>query len=484
MLLKQVGKYMAWAMVISLFLSACKKKDTATPPGVAIDLSKDTMFYTFKDEYLWTDVVPDYMTFNPRRFNTLPDLFNALVALKPLDRYSFLDDGSVAGQLQGGISGDFGFDIGYNAPNDLRVIYCYDGSRAYQQGIRRTWQVIAINGDPAISYDEGSYGDGSGKNLQRVSKAMYSSNSTAFTFKKPDGTTQDITVTRSDYSINPVLFSKAYNFNGHKIGYFVFNSFVDTSKIAVQINNAFNNFMAAGITDLVVDLRYNHGGVVATQEYLANLIAPLAVGTNNQTVMYKETFNTNLTNGLYSPYVRNRFLPPPDQQYTWGDVFADLTGNATVYFTKKGGLNLQNVVFIGTRSTASASELLYNSLKPHINAKWVGDTTYGKPVGFLGIPVGQYDMYAISFQSKNSLGEGDYFNGFPPNVLNYEDMSIDWGSTSEIYLKDALILLGVPAASLGRTTFNASLEQRRFMRKNALPGNGFNGMIETRKRHR
>ncbi len=484
MLLKQIGRWTAWSLTIALALNACKKRDTANPSGNATELSKDTMYYTFKDEYLWTDAVPDYMTFNPRRFNNLQEFFNALVSYKSLDRYSFLDNGAVAGQLQGGISGDFGFDIGYNTPDELRVIYCYDGSQAYQQGIRRTWQITAINGDPAISYDEGAHGDGSGKNLARVSKAMYSSNSTSFTFKKPDGSTQNITVSRSNYNINPVLFSKVYNFSGHKIGYFVFNQFVDTSKIAPQINNAFNSFTSAGITDLIVDLRYNRGGVVVTQEYLANLIAPLSVGTNKQTVMYKETFNNNLTNGLFSPYVRNRPLPPPDQRFTWADVFNDLTSDAILYFSKACSLNLQNVVFIGTRSTASASELLYNSLKPHINAKWVGDTTYGKPVGFLGIPVGQYDMYAISFQSKNSLGEGDYFDGFPPDVKDYEDMSIDWGNTSEKYLRNALILLGVPSGALGRTSLNAALEQRRSIRSNALPGNGFNGMVETRRRLR
>jgi C-terminal processing protease CtpA/Prc len=482
----------AWLAVITLFaLGACKKDHgdpvtpiTDGPSGTAVS-SKDSMYFIFKDEYLWNDVIPDSATFKPNSYSSVNAMFNALISYKKdaggrnMDKYGFLDNGAVAGEIGEGIAGDFGLEIDYNTSTDLRVIYVYQNSPAYQQGVRRTWQITAVNGNSNVQYDGPN-----GANVQRIINAVYNSNSVSITFKKPDGTSVTVTLNTAQYNINPVLYSNVLNLGGKKIGYLVFNQFIAKDKTKASIDAAFSGF-GSGVTDLVVDLRYNGGGSVETAEYLANLIAPSSVGANGTTLMYKEVFNSNLTNHQYSKYLGD--LKVPGASYTWGDVFDDWVNHPNFYFEKTGSLNISNVVFIGTGSTASASELLINILKPYMNVKLVGDTTYGKPVGFVGIHVGGYDMYAVSIWSKNAQGQGDYFNGmFPtdapvPADQEYEDYSKDWGSTSEIYLRRALKQLGITDAELGRQA-PATESLRKLMINDPIPGKRFKGMIETRFR--
>jgi hypothetical protein len=285
----------------------------------------------------------------------------------------------------------------------------------------------------------------------------------------------------AQYNINPVLYSSVINLGGKKIGYLVFNQFIAVEKAKASIDAAFNSF-GTGVTDLIVDFRYNGGGSVETAEYLANLIAPAGVGANRTTLMYKETFNANLTNHQYSKYLK---LKVPGNNYTWGSVFDEWVSKPNFYFEKQGSLNVSNVVFIGTGSTASASELVINVLKPYMNVKLVGDTTYGKPVGFVGIRVGGVDMYAVSIWSKNSQDQGDYFNGmFPTDApvsadQEYEDYSKDWGSTNEVYLRRALKQLGLTDTELGRKA-PATESLRKLLLNNPMPDKRFKGMIETR----
>jgi C-terminal processing protease CtpA/Prc len=477
----------AWIAVISLFvLGACKKDhgepvNPATDGGVAVS-SKDSMYFIFKDEYLWNDVIPDSATFKPNSYSNAKAMFTALQSYKKdngnnLDHYSFVDNGTVAGEIGEGIAGDFGLDVGYNSTSDLRIVYVYPGSPAYQQGIRRSWQITAVNNNTSIDFD----GD-EGPNVTRLVNAIYYSSNVTLTLKKPDGTSTTVTVNAAQYNINPVLYSSVLNLAGKKIGYLVFNQFIAKEKAKANIDAAFTGF-GSGVTDLIVDLRYNGGGAVETAQYLANLIAPASLGTSNKTLMYKEYFNASLTNHQYSRFLGNKKVPGAN--YTWGQVFDDWVNNPSFYFEKEGSLDIRNVVFIGTGSTASASELLINVLKPYMNVKLVGDTTYGKPVGFVAINVAGYDMYAVSLWSKNSQGQGDYFHGMFPTDLpvaadeEHEDFSKDWGNTNEVFLRRALKQLGVPESALGRKS--PSTENLRTLKvNNAIPYQRFKGMIETR----
>jgi carboxyl-terminal processing protease len=153
------------------------------------------------------------------------------------------------------------------------------------------------------------------------------------------------------------------------------------------------------------------------------------------------------------------------------------------------------VVFIVSGGTASASELVINSLKPHVTVKLVGLTTYGKPVGFFPVTIeNKYDVYFSLFETKNSLGQGGYYTGMTPDVSASEvpanTVMYDFGNVNDNYLKLALnaLNLGVPVTGQAKT-LSAARERSLAVQSSEvinsdLDRNEFKGMIENRSRRR
>ena len=475
-------------LMVGILNTSCKKDPkppVVTEPVVtAADLSKDSLYYLFKDEYLFTDIIPAYDIVNPRASVSNDALFAKLIAYQtaPKDRYSFIDKGGfVASEIgQGQSQGDLGIDIFYpDSTNlsELRVKSVTKGSPAFTLGIHRGWQITSINGNANIAYDGSNVG-GSSVNINRVVAAVFNSNSTSFVFKKPDASSVPITINAAKYTINPIMLDSVYTFGAKKIGYMVFSSFIEIARIRTQLDAVFSKFVSQGVTDLIIDLRYNGGGAVSTSEYLANLIAPKIVGTDSTKTMFTYDFNSRIKSNTYSTITNTYKLPPPDQKFSYADLFNSFNQYKTTNFKKQGNLDIQNVVFLVTKSTASASELLINNLKPYMNVTLIGKPTYGKPVGFIGIPVGGYDMFTISFKTINANKEGDYYNGMSVALPSlFEDYSKDFGQLDEVYLNKALQKLGVtnlPVLKASKASMG-TLDNSKFDR-------GFKGMIETRKR--
>jgi hypothetical protein len=287
---------------------------------------------------------------------------------------------------------------------------------------------------------------------------------------KPDKTSQTNTLTKAVYDINPVLFDTVYSVSGKNVGYFVFNTFsnVFNSKgptlTKQELDRVFNNFSAAGITSLIVDLRYNGGGSVATAEYIDSLIAPTSVKGK---VMYNYLYNDKLTDIIKQQ---------PDFLET------------QVLFNGGGSLNLSQVFFIGTGNTASASELTLNNLKPYLDVKLVGDTTYGKPVGFFALTISDFpngvkkhlaDLYAINFETRNANNQGGYFNGLVPDQLAADFVDVAWGNPKDDNL--IKIFKYISTGSFGRLSTQARMASDKSLRL-AIPSTitplRFNGMVD------
>jgi carboxyl-terminal processing protease len=465
-------------LMVGFFNTSCKK-NSSSPTPIAANLSRDTLYNIFKDEYIFTDVIPTYTVVNPRSFVNNDSLFAKLkrYSTNPIDKYSFIDKGgSIASEIGQGVSlGDFGFEANYAGLNDLRVVNVVRNSPAYLLGIRRGWQITSVNNNTNMTYD-GGLGQ-SAANVIRISNAIYNSNSSSFVFLKPDATSVNKTVNAASYQIDPVYLDTVYTYGAKKIGYLVFGSFVDLAKVKTELISIFADFVTKGVTDLVVDLRYNGGGAVNTSEFMANLIAPKNVGADSTKAMYTYTFNSIIQNRTYSNIMKTYKLPPPDQAYSYADIFDSFNYYKTTNYVKAGNLDISNVVFIVTGGTASASELLINNLKPYMNVTLVGKQTYGKPVGFIGIPVGGYDMYTISFKTVNASNQGDYYTGMPiPTRFDkYEDLSLDYGMVQEVYLNNALQALnvtGLPVLKAMKAS-SGKLDNSRLDKV-------FKGMIETR----
>ncbi|MCS6795632.1 MAG: S41 family peptidase, partial [Raineya sp.] len=135
-------------------------------------------------------------------------------------------------------------------------------------------------------------------------------------------------------------------------------------------------------------------------------------------------------------------------QERWNERYKNF--NSTTKFNNPNPkLNLSRVVFITTSSTASASELVINALRPYMDVKIIGRATSGKPVGFPIVPIimnrtnpsANYVVAPVAFQSFNASGFGDYFNGLQPDKIQIDDVSRNFGDPQEACLQDAITFL-------------------------------------------
>ncbi|HEX8334568.1 MAG TPA: S41 family peptidase [Segetibacter sp.] len=482
------NKILLIATVFTIFFGACKKgiddvPETPTPPPTTsasqADLLKDSVFLYSKEVYLWNDVIPTYEQFNPRQYSGSTELeaasnvMNGIRKLQPLDRFSFVTTKESSAGLQTGADVDLGFfikaaSIDRTDPVDSVfwfVTYVYDQSSAGKAGVQRGWYISKIN-NTALTYSQAS---------ATILNEVFFGNTTSasFEFVKPDGSRVTTNLTKSSFISNSVLHKSVINAGGKKVGYLVFNQFFGGPS-RTELNTAFSYFQGEGINELVVDLRYNPGGSTETQDDLANLIAP--VSANNQ-VMYKYIFNNNLQQGNF-PLLKRK---PGFQNVSFS---ADINSQK---FQKSGNLNLGRVFFIVTGSSASASELLINNLKPYMDVKLIGDTTYGKPVGFFPIDVFNYSIYPISFKTVNSAGSADYYNGFAPDKLSPDGVNKNWGDVTEPSLASALKYITTGSFRISAASDNEFARQLRTQKQyepltRKLEENKFSGMFIEKQR--
>jgi carboxyl-terminal processing protease len=496
-------------LLTATILVSCKKdkKNNGSEPsktGSTLDLIKDSVYLYTKETYYWYDGLPGYAAFNPRAFtgnNDLEALSNEVDKLSqykidpatglPFEyyapspgsaKYSFIDEGQVADELNG-TNSNFGFAPFYNATNDLRIKYVYPGSPTDLAGIKRGYKIISINGNSDIAYDGAS-----GTHTQFVINAYARSSNISMVLQKPDNTTMNVSLIAGSYTVNPVLTYKAVDAgNGKVIGYIVFNSFTSGANANAKLDAAFSYFQSQGVNELVVDLRYNGGGYTSTAEYLDNLIVPAG---KTGTAMYSYYFNDILQNRkavLLANQVRRD--SQTGELYNLAQFDYSVAGN-TVKFAKKGALALNRVFFIVTGATASASELTINNLRPHMNVQLIGNTTYGKPVGFFDLHINKYELYVPQFETKNSAGQGGYYTGMTPGsatypgVADYDDATKDFGDTTEVLFHHAVTFVktgAYPAVKLKTQSLAGGVKTLSLKQSNdaaiELEGNKFNGMI-------
>jgi len=228
-------------------------------------------------------------------------------------------------------------------------------------------------------------------------------------------TGEDITLVNGEYTENPVFKKEVFEIEGHKIGYLMYNSF--TANYDEVLNDAFLDFKNQAITDLILDVRYNGGGSVNTAIYLSGMIT----GQYEGSVFTKEIWNSK-----YQTYLESEYPERLINKFT-NTMYND-------NHTQLNNLNLEELVVLTTKNSASASELVINALKPYIDVVTIGETTHGKYVASTTIydapnfdrenanPDHLWAIQPIILKEVNS--EGDYaINGFEPTVNIKEDYS-------------------------------------------------------------
>lgn len=503
-----------------------------TPTSDRRALTNDSLYLYAQQIYYWNDKLPTYDVFDPRTYTKLGtdlanfnnELFNITklsgfetISGASYPKYAFIRDENTANGSQSIAPdrsssvdlSDIGFDMGFlnfqgygdDTGYELYVKAVYPNSPADLARITRGTQITKI-GSRAI-------GTNFDAEVGLINSVLNGTTSSAtFSGIRPDGTTfNDVALSVKKYTSSPIFASKVIDQGGKKVGYLAYSLFSvltnpdSKNPTDTRIDPVFANFAANNITDLVIDLRYNGGGSVETAEYLLNQLAP----ANTNGVMFSEIYNSVMKSGKAS-ILKNQPLTDSKGQiqysssgkmYTLNDVDWSDAGN--VYsFSKKGPLNgLKNIVFLVSNNTASASELLINSIKPYMQSvKLVGTTTYGKPVGFFPITLDKhYSVYLPSFESKNKNGEGGYYTGMKPDFADtggadlYDDAEHDFGDPKESYLNKALSLLAPVAPSVlasriaSKGIAGAAASPVKLMKTNFSNGNmAAAGMVETRYR--
>ncbi|HOZ85022.1 MAG TPA: S41 family peptidase [Niabella sp.] len=312
------------------------------------------------------------------------------------------------------------------------VRYVTNGSPASKAGLQRG-DVIA---NAELNYNT---------NPSAISTAL-NSNSQKIIVYKPASKTRDTLpeITSGIYTFNPVFRDTLITVGDKRIGYIAYQSFTNSTNSNPELDLSFIKF--ANATDLVIDLRHNGGGYVSTAQYFMNLAAPQSASGE---VGFVEHYTPTLVNKqAFILKTQPVFINNVKQNYTYYDVNYSQAGNTTKV-NKRGSFNgdnsVKNIYFIVSSSTASASELLINSLKPFYNVYLIGARfsdfgykTYGKPVGFFDLRLGKYTVFLVSFETKNKNGEGGYYDGITTNFQAFDDVKYNFGDPNESCFKLAI----------------------------------------------
>ncbi len=377
-------------------------------------------FYLYKEDV--PDLANDRFPSNVDYTNYLNDfdspfnLFESLIHQREtVDRFSWIVDDYIAlEQLFSGVITSNGMEFGIFgfSPTDTNrygyVRYVLPNTSAASQGIKRGDIFYAVNGTQLTSDNWRSL---TSTDNYTINLGSYNDNGTTETTDDSvTNTSETISLSKAQYTENPILTSKVLDIAGTKVAYLMYNGFTGTDQFNAELNDTFGSFKSASATELVLDLRYNPGGSVNTAILLSSMITGQFTGdifsTEEWNAEFQEAFENENPEFLVNRFVNNN------------DGIA------------LNSLNLSRVFILTTRSSASASELVINSLSPYINVVQIGTSTTGKyqasrtlydspNFGRSGAnPSHTYAMQPLIFKSLNVNGVTDYFNGLSPDSNN------------------------------------------------------------------
>ena len=335
------------------------------------------------------------------------------------DRFSFYNDDYVElTQSLSGISKSNGMEFGLvRIPDSNEIVgyvrYIIPNSDAASKDIERGEYFIGVDG---VTLTDSNFGS-----LLFGSNDTYTLNMSSPVNGVMQLNGKDVTLTKQEnLQENPIHIDEILEINGSTIGYLMYNGF--TNEFDEQLNDVFGRFKSGGVTDLVLDLRYNPGGSVNT----ARLLSSMIYGTDTDKVFLKARYNEKYQKIL------------EDNGTDLQDYFADKTGEGT----SLNSLELNKVYIITTQGSASASELVINGLTPYMEVVQIGDVTRGKnefsvtmvddrennylydPTRVDKIPSdNQWAIQPLLGRNENADGFSDYTDGLVPDIQESENLS-------------------------------------------------------------
>ena len=355
---------------------------------------KEFLKRLMRDEYLWREHVTEAQAGDASQ--SLDQLLDRL-KYKERDRWSYLVSAKDERAWREGIYRGIGVRWKADDGSSWTAAYVHSASPAEQAGIQRGDELTAINGVPLPEIEAGN----------QWNTVIHSGQDNRFTFRKTDGTLQSADLRGKEIQVHSVFQRDVIRQQEEVIGYLVLNQFIPPSYR--ELGKAFAALHDQGITELILDLRYNGGGQVDMANQLAGLIGgPRTAGQVFARLKYNQRYGFEETMVMQ------------------GADFA---------------LGLSRLVVITAGGTCSASEMMINGLRPYLDVVTVGSTTCGKPVGMRSIAFHDYVIHPIGFEVVNAWNEGGYFDGLRPTCAAQDDLRHALGDPQEESLKEALYYL-------------------------------------------
>lgn len=368
---------------LSLFLNSCGSNSQSDEFSLQ---EKKFVHNLFLTEYLWYDQVASNVDYT--KFTSPQNIINSL-RVSPPDIWSFAMTQNQYEDFVNQKTAGFGF--GYT-PN-LQIFLVRINAPAYGKLLRGD-QIMQIDGEEASA--------------QLIRQASQNLNrSTTFTVLR-NSNIVEVSVTAKEYTFK-VSLGKVIAQGTKKVGYLRYDSFTGSS--VPEFETEFTKFKAANIDELVIDLRYNGGGSVAVASTLLD----------------------NITNAY--PGQRQGYLDWNNNNKNRNQSFSFATE------IESNDLSMKRVIFLVTKGSASASELVISALKPYLgdaNIVTIGTATHGKNVGMNGKTYGNNYYFIINFFVRNNANETTSFDGIPATCSAEDDITHIMGDENETMLKTAL----------------------------------------------
>ncbi len=422
-----------FVLLVCIALS-CSKTDEFEIPNTVDPISEevavqDFMWKAMNFWYFWQDEVPDLADDRFENTNEGREAYTSFLAseenpadffdgkLKFIeDRFSFYNsDYRELTNSLAGISRSNGVQFGLVRFADRQNLFGYvryilPNSDGATKDIQRGDLFTGVDGQPLTedNYIDLLFGDNS----------TYTLNMATFVNGEVTPNDREVELTKQEaLAENPVFIAKTFEIGNEKIGYLMYNKF--TNEYDDDLYDAFVAFESSGVNNLIVDLRYNPGGSVNTTRLLASMI----YGTNTSDLFLRKRYNDKIQAQRSTSQLEV--------------YFADRVGSRTI-----NSLELPKVYVLTTRSSASASELLINSLEPYTDVVQIGDVTRGKnefsttlvddrensylynPSRVNKInPNNQWAIQPLLGRNENAEGFSDFTSGLVPDIEQKEDLS-------------------------------------------------------------
>lgn len=421
-MIQKIKLMRTWLTLFSVFiLFSCNRTDDEDyQPNFAEGTTESVNLWvqdSMKRYYYWAEQMPK----KPNYSLPTKDFFKSLLFSQ--DRFSSILDKNNAATYSKTVRSLYGFDysvLQQNGKTFAVIKLVMKNSPAQNVGFIRGKIITKINGTEINS-----------GNMSQVESMMINSASpmklTVGNWENGNITGENEITIYQSFTFDQPLVSKVFEQNGKKIGYLYIYNF--QNGMASSFANKFAEFKSAGISDLILDLHYNYGGMLASSAALCAMI-PSGISGNSPFIIYKGNNNGGQVNLSFAQQIAYDTSAP----------------NFSTLFNQNLGLN--KVYVLTTESTASASETVINNLKPYMQVVQIGAKTLGKDMSGWDIddkrnpPKISWQIHPMIYKLYNANNEGNYSNGIPPSIPVSEFLNLpilELGNPEEALLKRALL---------------------------------------------